>query len=38
MAVAGFIIGIVALSLNVLGIIFYILVAVLAAANQGRGF
>lgn len=38
MAVAGFIIGIIALALNVLGIIFYILMAVLAAANQGPGF
>ena len=38
MATAGFIIGIVSLALNVIGLVFYILAAVLAAANQGRGF
>ena len=38
MAVAGFIIGIVALVLNVVGLLFYILAAVMAAAQQGRGF
>ena len=38
LAVAGFIIGIVALVLHIVGMLFYILAAVLAAAQQGGGF
>ncbi len=38
LAVAGFIIGIVALVLNIIGLLFYILVILMAAAQQGRGF
>lgn len=38
LAVAGFIIGIVALVLNIVGLLFYVLAAVMAAAQNRGGF